>query len=125
MAQGISNLSRPMQIGILGSCAAIGAHGAKFAFEADNYLSSTVGGAISAIVANSLLSMKFEGVASIAMLGAIAGYTGNVMSNRLRDGLGVDGDIPFRALLGLVLGGGVGALSFDSLSPPEIKLLKP
>lgn len=112
-----------MRVGILGSSAAIGAHGFKFAFESDRYLSATVGGALTAIAANQLPFLRFEGLASIALVGAIAGYTGRILSDRFSEGADPEGDIPFRALLGLVLGGGVGALSADSLSPPEIKML--
>lgn len=112
-----------MRVGILGSASAIGAHGFKFVVESDQYTSATIGGALAAVVVNRLGFLQFDGISRVALVGAIAGYAGRALSDRFspEDDSGVD--VPFRALLGLVLGGGVGALSADGISPPEIKLL--
>jgi len=112
-----------MRVGILGSASAIGAHGFKFVFETDRYLSATIGGAITAVIANQLPFLRFSGLSRIAAIGAISGYTGRLLSEKFAPDTDPDEDVPFRALLGLVLGGGVGALSADGISPPEIKLL--
>lgn len=122
MAGKISTLSRPMRVGILGAASAVGAHGFNVVIG-DGYLGSTVGGALSAAIANQLLSTGFSGLSRIALVGAVAGYTGRLVSNRLAPAADRVDDVPFRALLGLVLGGSVGAISTDRIAPPEIKLL--
>jgi len=115
-------LSRKMRVGLLGSTAALGSYGFQFVFD-DDYVSSTLGGAVGAIVGNAFPMIRFEGLARVAIVGAIAGYTGTLLTKRLAGDLTDEDDVPFRALVGLVLGGGAGALSVDGILPPEIKLL--
>jgi hypothetical protein len=110
-----------MRVGLLGASAAVGGELSK-AVAGPGLLSSTVGGALAAILVSQTRTIQLRRTASVALLGAVSGYTGRLLSNQLAEGLAGSG-VPFRALLGLVLGGSVGAISADGLSPPEMKVL--
>jgi hypothetical protein len=113
--------SRQMRVGLLGAIGAIGGELSK-SVVGPGLMSSTLGGALAALLVSQTQAIRLSRTASVALLGAVSGYTGRLLSNELAAGAPGSG-VPFRALLGLVLGGSVGAISADGLSPPEIKVL--
>ena len=123
MASPDKRFSRPLRVGLLGATAAIGSHAARRVVD-DGYLSSTVGGAAAAVLVSRIPSIGFAGLASVALIGAISGYAGRALSRQLAPEVSSTEDVPFRALLGLVMGGAVAAISADGISPPEIKMLE-